>query len=120
VGQSQHLSVSRGLTLIWGVFCVVIALYAGRLGNLLEAVNILGSLFYGTILGIFVVAFYLKRIGGKAVLWAAIATECVVIGVWQLDLMAFLWLNVIGCAGVVFFGLLFQRLFGYPVKSLAE
>lgn len=103
-----YLSASRVFTFIWGVFCVIIALYASKLGNLLEAVNILGSLFYGTILGIFVVAFYVKRAGGRAVLIAAILTEVVVVSLWWFDVMAFLWLNLVGCAGVVLFSLLFQ------------
>src|SRR5690606_12629077 len=106
--ERQYLSASRIFTLIWGVFCVFIALYASKLGNLLEAVNILGSLFYGTILGIFVVAFYVKRAGGKAVLAAAIVTEVVVVSFWWFDVMAFLWLNLVGCTGVVLFSLLFQ------------
>ncbi len=106
--ERQYLSASRIFTFIWGVFCVIIALYASKLGNLLEAVNILGSLFYGTILGIFVVAFYVKRAGGKAVLWAAILTEIIVVSFWWYDVMAFLWLNLVGCAGVVLFALLFQ------------
>src|SRR5690606_24685718 len=116
--EKGHLAASRLLTLMWGVSCVLIALYANRLGNLLEAVNILGSLFYGTILGVFVVAFYVKRAGGQAVLWAAIVTEIIVIVTWQLDVMAFLWLNLVGCAGVVIFSLLFQRIFGDPAKPI--
>src|SRR5690606_6170962 len=103
-----YLSASRAFTLMWGISCVILALYASKLGNLLEAVNILGSLFYGTILGIFVVAFYVKRAGATAVLWAAILTEIVVIALWWFDTMAFLWLNLVGCAGVVLFALLFQ------------
>jgi len=106
--ERGYLSASRAFTLLWGIFCVIIALYASKLGNLLEAVNILGSLFYGTILGIFVVAFYVKRAGGKAVLWAAILTEIMVVSLWWSDTMAFLWLNLVGCAGVVLFALLFQ------------
>lgn len=116
--EKSDLSASRIFTLVWGVFCMIIALYANRLGNLLEAVNILGSLFYGTILGIFVVAFYVRRAGGRAVLWAAIVTEIMVVTIWQLDLMAFLWLNLVGCAGVVLFSLLFQQLFGDRAKPI--
>lgn len=116
--EKSYLSASRIFTLIWGIFCMIIALYANRLGNLLEAVNILGSLFYGTILGIFVVAFYVRRAGGRAVLWAAIVTEIMVVTIWQLDLMAFLWLNLVGCAGVVLFSLLFQQLFGDKAKPI--
>lgn len=73
------------------------AFYANKVGNLIEAVNILGSLFYGVILGIFMVAFYMKSIKGAAVFWAAIVAEVLVVACWWLDLTAFLWLNVIGC-----------------------
>ncbi|HWK58978.1 MAG TPA: sodium:solute symporter, partial [Parapedobacter sp.] len=106
--ERGYLSASRAFTFVWGVFCVAIALYASKLGNLLEAVNILGSLFYGTILGIFIVAFYVKRAGGRAVLTAAILTEIMVVSLWWFDVMAFLWLNLVGCAGVVMFALIFQ------------
>lgn len=98
-----YLSVSRWMTVAWGVFCIITALYAGQVGNLIEAVNILGSLFYGTILGIFLVAFYLKNIDGTAVFYAALLGECFVVVAWWLDIMAFLWLNVVGCLLVVLF-----------------
>src|SRR5690606_19430507 len=108
--ESGYLSASRAFTLVWGIFCVIIALYASRLGNLLEAVNILGSLFYGTILGIFVVAFYVKRAGATAVLYAAVLTEVIVVSLWLSNAMAFLWLNLVGCVGVVLFALLIEGL----------
>ena len=75
----------------------MVAFYASRVGNLIEAVNILGSLFYGTILGIFLVAFYMKRISGTAVFYAALFAEGFIVYAWITDLTAFLWLNVIGC-----------------------
>ena len=110
--ESNHfyLAFSRWATVGWGIFCVIIAVYAGKMGNLLEAVNILGSLFYGTILGIFVVAFYMKNVGGKAVFYAALITEVFVFTSWMLELTAFLWLNVIGCLLVMFFSYLLQIL----------
>jgi hypothetical protein len=86
------------------------ALFASKLGNLIEAVNILGSLFYGTILGIFVVAFYLKKIGGTATFWAAIITEIIICLFWYQKLMAFLWLNLVGCFLVVVISFLIQKL----------
>ena len=95
--DEKYLSVSRWSTVIWGIFCILMALYASKMGNLIEAVNILGSLFYGSILGIFVVAFYLKKIGGSATFLAAIVTEAIVFACWWADFMAFLWLNVVGC-----------------------
>ncbi len=111
--MSEHAAYrwSKIYTLIWGIFCIVIAQFAYNLGNsLIEAVNILGSWFYGTILGIFLVAFYFKSIRGHAVFWAAIVAEIVVISVYLLDIISFLWLNVIGAAAVILAGFLFQSL----------
>jgi len=110
--EKHYLNASRIATAFWGVFTIAIALYSSKLGNLLEAVNILGSLFYGTILGIFLVAFYIKRIGGKAVFLAAILSEIIVVGIWRLDVVAFLWLNLIGCVFVITLGLILQELMG--------
>jgi len=106
--EGNYLSASRWTTVAWGLFCVIVALYAGRLGNLIEAVNILGSLFYGTILGIFIVAFFLKRVGGTAVFYAALLAEVFVVIAWLTELTAFLWLNVIGCLLVMGFALVFE------------
>ncbi len=106
--EKQDLLWSRLFTLIWGTFTVIVALYANRLGNLLEAVNILGSLFYGTILGIFIVAFYMKKIQGKAVFLAAILSEIIVIAVWAMNKIPFLWLNLIGCLAVMLIAYIVQ------------
>ncbi|WP_159729956.1 sodium:solute symporter [Sphingobacterium sp. 18053] len=106
--EKQDLLWSRLFTLIWGTFTVIVALYANRLGNLLEAVNILGSLFYGTILGIFIVAFYMKKIQGKAVFFAAILSEIIVIAVWSMNKIPFLWLNLIGCLAVMLIAYILQ------------
>ncbi|MDO7744293.1 MAG: sodium:solute symporter, partial [Pedobacter sp.] len=76
--DEKYLKASRWSTVIWGVICIAMALYASKIGNLIEAVNILGSYIYGTILGVFLVAFYVKQVGGKAVFYAAIITEIVV------------------------------------------
>ena len=107
--DEKYLSVSRWTTIIWGLFCILMALYASKMGNLIEAVNILGSLFYGTILGIFIVAFYFKKIGGSATFTAAIITEIIVFSCWVLDLMAFLWLNILGCLLVILIALILQK-----------
>ena len=100
---------SRRYTLIWGIFCIVVAQLSYNLGNsLIEAVNILGSWFYGTILGIFLVAFYVRRVQANAVFIAAIITEAIVIGVYFMDVISFLWLNAIGAIGVVVLSLILQ------------
>lgn len=106
--DKSYLSASRWTTVIWGLFCIMVAFYASRVGNLIEAVNILGSLFYGTILGIFLVAFYMKRISGTAVFYAALIGEAFIVYAWITDLTAFLWLNVIGCLLVMGFAFMIQ------------
>jgi Na+/proline symporter len=103
--DDQYVRASRIATFGWGVVCIVMALYASKLGNLIEAVNKLGSLFYGTILGIFVVAFYIKRVNGNTVFTAALLTEGIIVAVWKFTGIAFLWLNVIGCILVVLLSL---------------
>jgi solute:Na+ symporter, SSS family len=108
--DAQYLSASRWATLGWGIFCIIVAFFASRLGNLIEAVNILGSLFYGTILGIFLVAFYMKQVYAKAVFYAALITEVIVIFVWYKDMMAFLWLNVLGCICVCLISWVLQKI----------
>ena len=95
--ELHYYKASRWFTFGWGVFAIATAMFASKLGSLIEAVNVLGSLFYGTILGVFMVAFYMKRIGGKAVFYSAIVTEILVIAIYISDVISFLWLNVIGC-----------------------
>ncbi len=112
VDDQTELKYSRLHTLGWGIFSIAVAMFATQMGSLIEAVNVLGSLFYGPILGIFLVAFYLKKIKGSLVFIAAILSEIVVIAIYQFDIVSFLWLNVIGAAAVIFFsmiGLLFQK-----------
>ncbi len=100
---------SKFYSFLWGVFCVIIAQFAYNLGNsLIEAVNILGSWFYGTILGIFLVAFYVKKIKAHAVFYAAILAEILVISVYFMDIISFLWLNVIGAIAVPLFAWVLQ------------
>ena len=106
--ELHYYKASKWFTFGWGIFAIATAMFASKLGSLIEAVNVLGSLFYGTILGIFLVAFYIKRIGGKAVFWAAIITEGMVIGIYIADIISFLWLNVIGCLLVLMIASIIQ------------
>ncbi len=99
--KDKQLLLGRMHTLFWGVFCIAVAMFATRMGSLIEAVNILGSLFYGTILGIFLVAFYMKKIRGNSVFYAAIIAEAAVVIIYLTGIVSFLWLNVIGAALVV-------------------
>ena len=103
-GSNQHYWwVSKLITLGWGILCLIVAHFAINMGSLIEVVNILGSWFYGTILGVFLCAFYLPRTSGNQVFWSAIVAEAIVIYAWYIDLMAFLWLNVLGCLLVMAF-----------------
>lgn len=113
LSQEKEYRLSKIYTFAWGVFCIIIAQLSYNLGNsLIEAVNILGSWFYGTILGVFLVAFYMKWIKGNAVFIAALIAEVVVIGVYYLDIISFLWLNVIGAVAVPLFATLIQLFMG--------
>lgn len=113
-GEDEY-RLSKWYTLGWGIFCIVVAMFTYNIGNsLIEAVNILGSLFYGVILGVFLVAFFIKKISnGHVVFWAAVLSELLVLTVFILTKagvfkMGFLWLNPIGAFGVVAFSLLLQ------------
>ncbi len=109
----QEYRLSKWYTLAWGIFCIVVAMFTYNIGNsLIEAVNVLGSLFYGVILGVFLVAFFIKKIkNGNVVFWAAVLAELLVLTVFILTKtgyfkMGFLWLNPIGAIGVLLFSLL--------------
>ena len=107
LSEKREYNLSKWYTFFWGVFCIIVAQLAYNIGNsLIEAVNVLGSLFYGVILGIFLVAFYMKKIGGNAVFISALITEMFVITIHILNQrgivnLSFLWLNVVGAIGVI-------------------
>lgn len=115
-GEDEY-KLSKWYTLAWGIFCIIVAMFTYNIGNsLIEAVNVLGSLFYGVILGVFLVAFFMKNIrNGHVVFWGAILAELLVLSVFILTKagifkMGFLWLNPIGAFGVIFFSLLLNKL----------
>jgi SSS family transporter len=110
----HYLRASRWFTLFWGLLCIVVALFAVKMGSLIEVVNILGSWFYGTVLGVFLVAFFMKQIDGNSVFWAAIVAELLVLGLYYIEFVSFLWLNVIGTLAVMVFADLFY--FGRQLK----
>ncbi len=107
--EQQDYRISQWYTFGWGVFCIFIAMFAQNIGNsLIEAVNILGSLFYGVILGIFLVAFGMKFIRGHAIFYAAIVSELLVVLIYQQEIVSFLWLNAIGAILVIILACLLQ------------
>ena len=104
--------ISKLITLGWGILCLVVAQFAVNMGSLIEVVNILGSWFYGTILGIFLCAFYLPKTTGTQVFIAALIAEAFVIYAWKVEWMAFLWLNVLGCLLVMAIAFLLSLISG--------
>lgn len=114
-GSPRHfLNASKLFTLMWGLIAISFAAFASLLDNLIEFVNILGSLFYGTILGVFLVAFYIKFIKGNAVFIAALLAETIVLYLFFTYDIGYLWFNVIGCGCVVLFALLLQMFMRRP------
>lgn len=124
--DTHYVKSSRWFTLGWGLLAITFATYASLFENLIQAVNLLGSLFYGTILGIFIVAFYFKWIKGNAVFIAALLAESVVIYIHYLNAngeargileMGYLWYNIVGCLLVVVFGFLLQVVLPKSIKQ---
>jgi Na+/proline symporter len=113
----HYLRVAQLFTAGWGVLAVVFAAFASLVDNLIQAVNILGSLFYGTILGLFLVAFFFARTDATAVFIAALLSETVVIVVWLTTGVGFLWFNVIGCAVVMAASLALSRALNRPAAA---
>lgn len=115
-GRDDHhyLKASRWATVLWGVFIMVFATYAGLFDNLIQAVNMVGSIFYGTILGIFFTAFFLKNVGGRAVFYAAVITQAIVAYLFfYVDKNPYLWYNPLGCGLVMLFGWLLEHAFSF-------
>jgi len=119
--DNHYLKSSKWFTFLWGVLAIVFATYASLFENLIQAVNLLGSLFYGTILGVFIVAFYVKKIKGNAVFYGAILAELCVVYIHYLNennaapsflTMGYLWYNIVGCGLVVLFGYVLELGFG--------
>jgi Na+/proline symporter len=104
--EKHYLLISRIMMAFWGLYGIAFAQYAGRMGSLVEAVNILGSLFYGTMLGIFLLAFYFKSVKGTASFVGALSGEIVVLYCFQFTSIAWLWYIVIGCFVVVGVGII--------------
>lgn len=116
--QKEDYRISQFYTLGWGIFCILVAEFASNLGNsLIETVNILGSLFYGVILGIFLVAFWFKYIKANALFYAAAISELFVILIYKADVISFLWLNVIGAVLVIVIGFLIQPFWSQSSKN---
>lgn len=113
--ETHYLNASKWITVGWGAYAILFAMFANRLGTLIEAVNILGSLVYGTILGIFMVAIYFKHLGWRNTLIAAAASEVLIILLWIFSDIPFLWFNVIGALAVIIVAAILEAV--HPEKT---
>ncbi len=105
--EARNVRAAKWFTAFWGMVAIGFALFAGFSENLIEAINIIGSIFYGVVLGIFLVAFFLKHIGGTAVFWSAVISQSLIFALYflrhrfpVLD-FSYLWYNFIGCAACI-------------------
>ena len=108
--DAHYLKASRLGTFFWGCYAVVCAHYLKGLGSLVEVVNVLGSLFYGGMLGVFVLAFFFKRVNSRGAFYGVLVGEAVIFSCWYFTKIAFLWYNVIGCLVVLIAGVAISAL----------
>ncbi|CAM1367671.1 Transporter, SSS family [Tenacibaculum sediminilitoris] len=106
--EEHYVKMSKWFTLGWGVLAILVACVADLFDNLIQLVNIIGSIFYGNVLGIFLLAFFIKYVKGNAVFIAAIITQLIIIVVWYIDWLPYLWLNALGCGLVMLLAILIQ------------
>jgi len=118
--EEHFVKASKWFTLGWGILAILVACVANLFDNLIQLVNIIGSIFYGNVLGIFLLAFFIKFIKGNAVFIAALITQIIIILVWYLDWLPYLWLNLLGCALVMTIATLIQLASSKPNKILNE
>ena len=111
--DAHYLRAAKLFTVFWGVVAMLFAAFASQLDNLIQAVNILGSIFYGPMLGVFLVGFFFKRARATPVFWSIVVAQLTVVAVFKLSTIGFLWYNVIGCAAVVAISLAFSR----PIRA---
>ncbi|MEY2878303.1 MAG: hypothetical protein RLZZ15_683 [Verrucomicrobiota bacterium] len=110
--EARNVRNAKWFTAFWGLFAIGFALFVSFAENLIEALNIVASIFYPALLGVFVVAFFLKWVRGDAVFWAAIAAQAVVLAIYFYGSIGYLWLNPIGCATCVLFAVVLQAVLG--------
>jgi SSS family solute:Na+ symporter len=117
--DAHYVLASKAFTVGWGLVAIGFALFANMVENLIEAVNILGSIFYGVVLALFLAGFFLKRIGGSAIFWAALGAQVLVFAMYATLSISYLWYNIIGCAACLLFALILQSVLK-PREATAE
>jgi len=118
--EARNVRAAKWFTAFWGIFAIGFALFASFAENLIEALNIIASIFYGVLLGVFLVAFFVKRVAGTAVFFSAIAAQVLVIVMYFSLNIGYLWYNVIGCAACILFSLILQAMLGSQRPARVE
>ena len=108
--EKHYVNATKWFTVLWGVLAIVFASVASLFDNLIQLVNIIGSIFYGNILGIFLIAFFIKYVRANAVFTAAIITQVIIIAIFKMDILPFLWLNLLGCVLVIILAMFLQQI----------
>jgi len=116
--DGHYLAASRAFTAFWGFVAVMMAQFATGLGSLVEAVNLVGSYFYGALLGVFILAFFFPRVNGTGAFAGILAGEAVIVGVGRFTNVSFLWFNVLGPVVVVLAGLAVSAFSRRPTAQL--
>ena len=117
--EKYYVNATKLFTLMWGIIAILFACVGTLFENLIQLVNIVGSIFYGTVLGIFLVGFYIKYIKAKAIFWGAAVSQFAIFYIFYLDVVSFLWLNFIGAVLTVLLSLMLQILFGNEDEIMA-
>jgi len=115
--DEHYVKMSKWFTLGWGLLAILFASFANLFDNLIQLVNIIGSIFYGNVLGIFLLAFFIKHVNSNAVFIAALITQAVILLIYHLEVLPYLWLNLVGCALVMILALILQRIIHSPDKT---
>jgi Na+/proline symporter len=124
--EARNVRSAKWFTALWGLFAIGFALFVSLAENLIEGLNIVASIFYPALLGVFVVAFFFKKVGGSAVFWAAVASQALVLALFFMGKIypsheiGYLWLNPIGCAACVAFSLAFQAVIGMKSSPVGQ
>jgi len=109
--EKHYVNATKYFTLLWGIIAILFACVGTLFENLIQLVNIVGSIFYGTVLGIFLVGFYIKFVKARAIFWSALISQLTIFYIYYLDVVSFLWLNFIGALLTIVLSVLSQLLF---------
>lgn len=108
--EEHYLKATKLSVVFWGIVCIITACFISLFENLIQLVNIIGSIFYGTVLGVFLIAFFIKYVKGQAAFWSALITQITVIIIYRMDIVSYLWLNLIGAMIVIGLAVMLQAI----------